>query len=199
MAAGWIAFEDAPKHRVTRARVQRFIVIVLVLGPLSVFFSRGGDSPFQELGWVALPIWFGGWSLVALVAWLTTRRVTSPFAVDLARERIRIRGRSHRFADVDTAQLDPPNNNERDGLSLQLAVRGGRKVSVLIREGREPAVLGERRDLLLAVIAGSSITRPSSAYDPTGKFARFNFPGTLDKEGAAAVVRSPPQVDEPGP
>lgn len=195
----WTVFEDAPQQRVLRRRLRVAAPLVVVLGTASAFFSKGGQTPFELLGWVAVPLWFAGSLVVVLVVWLCTRGTIAPFAVDLERQVIRIRGRVHPFSDIDMAELDPLTNNEKDALSIRFGVRRGRKASVLIREGRRPALDGDRRDLLLAVIAGSSIVRPSSPHDPTGRFARFNFPGTLDREAAARVVEAPPQVDEPAP
>jgi hypothetical protein len=57
----------------------------------------------------------------------------------------------------------------------------------------------ERRELLLAVIRGSRIARPVSPHDPTGAFGRYNFPGTLDREGAEQVVLQPPAPGEHAP
>lgn len=197
--AHWVEFDDEPKRRVFRARFRRAVPLVLVIGTASAFLSKGGETPFQTWGWIAVPIWFAGTGLFLAALWGLVLLQTRPFAIDVGRQRVRMRGRTLAFSDVDVAELDPFTNNEPDMLSLRFGRRRGRKVSLLVREGREPAITGERRAALLALIAGSSITRPSSPYDPKGTFARFNFPGTLDKAGAASVVDDPPQVDQPGP
>ena len=62
-----------------------------------------------------------------------------------------------------------------------------------------PFTVDERRQLLLAVIRGSRIARPVSPHDPTGAFGRYNFPGTLDREGAEQVVLQPPAPGEHAP
>ncbi len=197
--AHWVEFDDEPKRRVFRARFRRAVPLVLVIGTASAFLSKGGETPFQLWGWVAVPICFAGTGLVLAALWGVVLLQTRPFAIDVGRGRVRIRGRTLAFSDVDLAELDPVTNNEPDMLSLRFGRRRGRKTSLLVREGREAAITGERRAALLALIAGSSITRPSSPHDPEGTFARFNFPGTLDEAGAASVVVDPPQVGEPGP
>ncbi|MBO9049336.1 hypothetical protein [Curtobacterium flaccumfaciens] len=196
---GWIVFEDEPKLRVIRKRFRRVMPWIIVLGTATVFVSRGGPSPFRSIGWLALPIWFVGYTLVVLGLWQIVRWQTRPFAVDVDRSRIRIRGRELTFADVDVAELDPPGNEEADGLSLRFGVRRGRKASILVRAGREATITGAHRTALLAVIDGSSIVRPTDPHDPSGRFARHNFPGTLDKAAAAQVIEDPPQVGEPAP
>ncbi|QQD76421.1 hypothetical protein I8920_01190 [Curtobacterium sp. YC1] len=197
--AQWVEFDDEPKRRVFRARFRRAVPLVLVIGTASAFLSRGGETPFQTWGWIAVPIWFAGTGLFLAALWGLVLLQTRPFAIDVGRQRVRIRGRTLAFSDVDVAELDPITNNEPDMLSLRFGRRRGRKISLLVREGREAAITGERRAALLALIAGSPITRPSSRHDPEGTFARSNFPGTLDKVGAASVVCDPPQVGEPGP
>lgn len=199
MAGDRVEFDDEPKRRVIRRRLGRLWPFVLAFGTASAFMSKGGATPFQLLGWIAVPIWFTGWGLVLLAAWGVLHLVSRPFAIDRERELVRIRGRVVPFSAVDLAELEPFTNLDPDLLSLRLGVRGRRTVVIVIREGREAAVTGEHRDALLALLAGSSITRPSSVHDPTGRFARFNFPGSLDKAGAAEVVEHPPQVGVAGP
>lgn len=161
--------------------------------------SKGGETPFQWLGWIAVPIWFVGWGVLLLAAWGVLHLVSRPFAIDPGRRVVRIRNRVVPFSDVDFAELAPSTNEDPDLLSLRLGTRKRRKVSIAVREGREAAVTGVRREALLAMLAGSSITRPKSVHDPSGRFARFNFPGILDKAGAAEVVEHPPQAGVAGP
>lgn len=196
---GWIVFDDEPKRRVFRARFRRVMPWMVVFGTATAFSSRGGASPFQLFGWIAVPIWFAGSCLLVVGLWQIVRFQTRPFAVDVQHRRIRIRGRTAAFGDVDVAELDPAGNEEADGLSLRFGVRRGRKVSILVRAGRDATITGEHRAALLALIDGSSIARPSSPHDPSGRFARFDFPGSLDKAAAAQVVKDPPQVGDPAP
>ncbi len=199
VAGDWVEFDDGPKRRVIRRRLGRLWPFVLAFGTASAFMSKGGPSPFQSFGWIAVPIWFAGWGLVLLAAWGVLHLVSRPFAIDRERGLVRIRGRVVPFSAVDSAELEPFTNLDPDLLSIRLGIRKRRTVVLVIREGREATVTGAHRDALLAALAGSSITRPSSVHDPTGRFARFNFPGSLDKAGAAEVVEHPPQVGVAGP
>ena len=53
--------------------------------------------------------------------------------------------------------------------------------------GRSPG--GDlRRAALLVVLERSGIRMPSNPYDPTGRFAKYNFPENLDKDGAISFV-----------
>ena len=40
---------------------------------------------------------------------------------------------------------------------------------------------------------------PQTPNDPTGRFARYNFPGSLGREDALDVVLDPPTIDDPSP
>jgi hypothetical protein len=100
---------------------------------------------------------------------------------------------------VTVAQLEPPDNSDPTGLSLRLRAGRRQHLAVRLRNGSVPAFDDHHRTVLADVLERSAITRPTSSFDPTGRFARFNFPGVLDKDGAIEVVRSPPGVGAPTP
>lgn len=196
----WVVFDDEPKLRLL-VRVMRVAMpATVLLGTASAFFSKSaGDSPVDLFGLIAVPIWFVLWATIAAVVWNVVLWLNAPFAVDLRGRRLRIGRRVVPFAEITRAELVPVPNDDEAGLLLKLA-RGRRpSVSVLLRERATPVLDDARRDLLIEVIRASSIARPVSPHDPTGKFARFNFPGMLDKAGAEQVVRDPPAPGEPAP
>lgn len=45
----------------------------------------------------------------------------------------------------------------------------------------------------------SSIAVPQTPDDPRGRFARYNFPGSLSRADALAVVLTPPTINDPAP
>jgi hypothetical protein len=198
-AGTWVEFADAPKQRAFLRLMRTLLPITVVGGTASVFFSRTGESPFVLWGWIAVPIWFVAWSTVAAVAWNVALRLSRPFAVDVVGRRLRIRGRVLAFEQVDTAELLPLSHDDASGLLLRFGQKRGRKASVLLRDRTGNVLDDERRELLLAVVRGSRIARPVSPHDPTGAFGRYNFPGTLDREGAEQVVLQPPAPGEHGP
>jgi hypothetical protein len=198
-AGTWVEFADAPKQRAFLRVMRTVLPIMVLVGTASVFFSRSGESPFRTWGVVAVPVWFVFWSTVAAITWNVVLRLSRPFAVDVAGRRLRIRGRVLTFEQVDSAELVPLSNDDASGLLLKFGQRKGRKASVLLRDRAEPVLDDERRDLLLAVVRGSTIARPVSPHDPTGAFGQFNFPGTLDREGAEQVVLQPPAPGEHAP
>lgn len=198
-AGTWVEFADAPKQRAFLRLMRTVLPITVIGGTASVFFSRTGESPFESFGPIAVPIWLVLWSTVAAIAWNVVLRLSRPFAVDVAGKRLRIRGRVLAFEQVDSAELLPLSRDDASGLLLKFGQERGRKATVLLREGAQPVLDDDRRELLLAVIRGSQIARPVSPHDPTGAFGRFNFPGTLDREGAEQVVLQPPAPGEHAP
>jgi len=198
-AGTWVEFADAPKQQAFLRVMRTALPVAVLLGTATAFFSKSGDSPVELFGPIAVPIWFVGWSTVAAITWNVVLRLSRPFAVDVAGRRLRIRGRVVAFEQVDSAELVPLQNDDRSGLLLKFGQAKGRTATVLLRDRAEPVLDDERRELLLAVVRGSSIARPVSPHDPTGAFGRYNFPGTLDKAGAEQVVLRPPAPGEPAP
>jgi hypothetical protein len=197
----WVEFVDEPL-RATVRRNFRITVLILVGGMSLVGFfpPKGGGEPL-----VATIPWFvvvpGGALVGAGLAalWgLWLRFAYAPFAVDLTTKRLRIRGRTRTFADLTRANVTTPGRDPAE-LALHLSVTKYLSVTVLVRGADGPALQPERREVLVEVIRGSSITRPSSPYDPTGKFARYNHPYTLDKADAETFVTAPPGPGEPRP
>lgn len=63
---------------------------------------------------------------------------------------------------------------------------------MLLRNHDGPVLDADQRDVLLAVVRGSSIARPSDPYDKSGAYARYNHPGTLDRADAESFILNPP-------
>jgi len=195
----WIVFDDEPKQRVLVRAMRVFLPATVILGTAGAFFSRGGESLVDLFGPIAVPISFVFWATAAAVGWNVVLWLNTPFAIDLEGRRLRIRHRVVPFDQIERAELVGLSDGDQAGLLLKIGRRRGPTASVLLRERSTPALDDARRDLLIEVIRASSIARPVSPHDPTGKFGRFTFPGTLDKAGAEQVVRDPPAPGEPAP
>jgi hypothetical protein len=75
--------------------------------------------------------------------------------------------------------------------------RGIATYLVRAANGRTPAI--ERARLVAEVLRRSGIELPKTSDDPTGKFAWFNFPGSITREQAIDVVVNPPAFGDPAP
>ena len=198
-AGTWVGFADDPKRQAFLRTMRIALPVTVLGGTATVFSSRSGETPFQTWGLITVPIWFAFWSIAAVIVWRVVLRFSRPFAVDVDGQRLSIRGRVLTFQQVDSAELIPLTNDDTAGLLLKLGRKKGPKVTVLLRDRARPVLDDERRELLLAVIRGSTIARPVSPHDPTGAFGRYNFPGTLDRAGAEQVVMQPPAPGEHAP
>jgi hypothetical protein len=49
------------------------------------------------------------------------------------------------------------------------------------------------------IVRRSNIAVPQTPNDPTGRFARYNFPASLNRDDALEVVLNPPTMDDPAP
>jgi hypothetical protein len=195
----WVVFDDEPKQRVLVRAMRVFLPTIVIGGTAGAFFSRGGDSLVEAFGPIAVAVSFVFWATVGAVGWNVVLWLNAPFAIDLAGRRLRIRHGVVPFEQIERAELVGLSDGDRAGLLLKIGRRRGPAASILLRERSTPVLDDARRDLLIEVIRASSIAPPASPHDPTGKFARFNFPGMLDKAGAEQVVRDPPAPGEPAP
>lgn len=169
---------------------------VLLLGwSFQLAIAIFGGLPTVLRALILLAAAFGIGSAALLVAaWLHP----AP-AVNFGLARIRVGRRELAFSDIDTATvgLAPA----RGGAPLQLAFgrQKGLMARVILRSSRGQRLGQEYVDRLLRVIDDSSIVLPTDPYDPHHKFARYNFPGALDKDAAIELVGNIPAADEPQP
>ena len=137
--------------------------------------------------------------LFAVVTLIRNARAPQPW-VDLDTGRLRAGDRQP----IPLAQID------RAVLSTAPVGKGGRVLvlRVTAKEARVEFILRDRQDATLdptstAVLAEAlrrtSIAMPTSIHDPTGRFARYNFPGHVDRDDAVALVEHPPAAGDPLP
>jgi hypothetical protein len=202
--APWFEF-DRSAWRSLLARQGRLLVIFLVVAsPLLVFDPRRGFDP--DL-WKPIPI---GLALViaaaimaafGLVLLLVIRAMDRRVAIDLDGKRLRVGRTVVPFDEVDTANVVYPTRDGSQALSIRFGHRHNphRRATVMLLRGTREVLSADAKRILLAALAECPIVRPQSPYDPTGRYASANFPGTLDRQGAIAVVQDPPRAGEPLP
>ena len=84
-------------------------------------------------------------------------------------------------------------------LTLRFGADGGPRASVRLR-GRAGQIPSAAVTAVVAeIVRRSSIAVPQTPDDPSGRFARYNFPGSLSREDALEVVLNPPTIDDPAP
>jgi hypothetical protein len=132
---------------------------------------------------------------IAGVARLLSR---TPLA-DLGRKKIVVGRRSIDFDEVDTAMLEVAPDLDGRRIELRFGRSGGLQVTVLLSVGDRIRINAKQRGIVLAILNASRVAMPSSQYDPTGSFARWNFPSNLTKAQAIEVVTNPPGPGDPLP
>ena len=121
------------------------------------------------------------------------------------------------WVDLDSGQLRagtrrpvPLSRVDRAVLTTAPVGNGGRVLVLRLtaKEARVDFILRDRKDATLdptstAVLAEAlrrtSVAMPTSIHDPTGRFARYNFPGHVDRDDAVALVEHPPAAGDPLP
>lgn len=101
--------------------------------------------------------------------------------------------------DIDTAVLIASHAVNARHLALHL--KAGRRTAVIVPLlSRNRIVLGdEERMLWSEVLDRTRVAMPSNPDDPKGRFARYNFPGHMDKDTAIGVIMNTPKAGEPLP
>lgn len=134
------------------------------------------------------------------VALLVQRSRFPRVCVDLDTQRIRIGRTEMALSELIWARLDVGGwTRRRRRLLLRMgAALHPQALFDVSPTGRR--ALNERdRALLAAVIDGSDIEVPKTRDDPSGRFARYNFPNNITKATARTLVLTPPGPTDPVP
>jgi hypothetical protein len=169
--------------------------LLLIGWSLQVALVLFDDFPLVLRILILLAAAFGiGSAALVVAAWLHP----AP-NVNFGRGVIRVRRRELALADIDTATvaLAPA----RGGAPLQLAFgrQKGLMARVILRSPQGQRLEQEYVDRLARVLRESSVALPIDPYDPQHKFARYNFPGSLDKDAAIELVDHIPAANEAQP
>jgi hypothetical protein len=122
----------------------------------------------------------GGFLVIELAAFV--RLVTPRPRVDLVNRRILVGRKSISFDQIDFARLDVNLGLDGRVLDLRFGATEGVQVVVLLRVGERLVLKGERKRIVEAMLDASRIEMPTSTYDPTGKFGRWNFPTNVTNQ-----------------
>ncbi|MFD1713219.1 hypothetical protein ACFSBZ_01935 [Amnibacterium flavum] len=100
------------------------------------------------------------------------------------------------MSELDWAKVEylPARSNRTNGMLLRFGSPRLRAVFSL-RSARGQTIDEDLARHLAEVIERSSIEVPKSSYDPTGKFARYNFPGSVGKADAITLLLNPEEID----
>ncbi|RFA19268.1 hypothetical protein [Subtercola boreus] len=130
---------------------------------------------------------------------LVLRLLVPPVRVNPGAGLLRAGRRTFSYEDVTAAQLVVGTSKTRRNLNLVLRSSRGRRAAILVRDGKGRTLTAEESRLVVDLIGRSNIAMPTSPDDPTGAFARYNFPGNVTKADALALVEHPPTFSDPLP
>ncbi|MET4638111.1 hypothetical protein [Mycetocola sp. 2940] len=184
-------------HKWSMGLAQKIGPSIAIGGYLAAFvtaqFLRGVDWPLA----IAVAVLVLG-AFVAAVALFIHLRFPQPW-VNFDTGEIRTGRYTASFVDIDFARLFAAPKRGSRILTFQVGVTKGPQVIVRLRDAKDQLLAPETARLLTEVLRRSSVRMPQSNDDPTGRFARYNFPGYLTLEDAIAVVESPPGPKDPLP
>ncbi|GAB2984290.1 hypothetical protein [Frigoribacterium salinisoli] len=188
------------RRRPSRIALTSFVPLVasIVVGQVVArVLVHGTDDPdwpaLAAAGGLMVATVLVGYALVALVL----RLAYGPARVDLRRGLLRAGRRTVPLGDVTWAKVVLRDPAGRTPVAvLTFGAEGGPRVAVPVRDVRGAVATEEERAVVAAALARTSITVPRSAADPTGRFARYNFPGRVSKDDAIALVEHPTGRDD---
>jgi len=148
----------------------------------------------------------GGFAVVAVVyalgalAPVVIAQLRSPQPwVNLARGELRMGRRVLRFEQIERAVLTVMVTRRTRVLVLHFGAEKGGMARAVLRDRSGNPIEAHDAALLVAVLDRSNVRMPEAKEDPSGRFARYNFPGHVTKDEAIALVRNPPDKDDPLP
>lgn len=116
--------------------------------------------------------------------------------INLQTNELRVGQRTVPFAELDTAVLLATGLRAAPNLVLRVGSGKTMLMSVYLRN-RHALLLDDRdREVLAEVLRRTSIAMPVSRDDPKGRFARYNFPGHLDRDTAIEMVTDTPRLGD---
>ncbi|WP_104081718.1 hypothetical protein [Cryobacterium sp. Y11] len=173
----------------------------IVLGIVPINLGSTFSHMLNVSPWWGFLIALGSAIPVLLVLYLVQRLRYPQAWVNFDTGEMRAGRRVVPLADITWARLDlfDRKRSHTRMLTLRFGAEGGPRASVRLRgrTGQTPsaAVTG----VLAQIVRRSSIAVPQTPNDPSGRFARFNFPGALGRDDALEVVLTPPTIDDPPP
>ena len=166
--------------------VAAFLILLPVAAGLEVALSGGVGGHSS-----AYPVFFfGGYVVTALINAL---RYPQPWA-NFDTSEVRLRKRVVAMSDLNWAKLQLIPSRRVTGLVLRFGSRSFR-AEFRLRSTRGVRIDPAIAEQIAEVVRRSSIDLPVDSYDPKGEFARYNFPDSLTRLDAIAVILDPPDSD----
>jgi len=135
--------------------------------------------------------------LVVAATLIRNTRYPQPW-VNLDTDEIRAGRRTLALSTIDSALIPSDPATQSEILTLRLFAKNAR-VEIILRTRKGPRLDTESTWVLAEAIRRTTITMPTSIHDPSGKFARYNFPGHIDLDDTLTLVQHPPAPGKPLP
>ena len=197
LPSGWLRLDRAGWWGTFASTPANGVLLGVVPLQVGSYIAQGLDISF----WWGLLLGLGVVVPVLLVLYFVQRlRYPQPW-VNFNTGQLRAGRRVVPLTDITWARLDLFDQRRRHNrmLRLRFGAEGGPRASVRLRGRLGQIPTAAVTDVLAQIMRRSSIAVPQSSDDPTGRFARYNFPGFLSREDALEVVLNPPTIDDPAP
>jgi hypothetical protein len=183
---GWVALEPSPWW----TPVFGTNLLAASVFPPMFALQLGGLFDLSPIWWLPLAV---GFAAAALLASVVLTRMTYPRGyMHPATATLRTGRTRFGYADVTEARLIPTTSKKRRALLLVLHTKKRLRTTVLVRDAKQRTLDPEVAALVLDMLRQSNIELPTSPDDPSGRFARYNFPRNITKDEALELVAHPP-------
>jgi hypothetical protein len=176
--AGWSASYAASPLPLALAPVFTPYLVLLVLP----------DLPLAHTSAIMLAVVLLAWVLTLALA----RTLYPAAGLNAASSTVRVGRKTVPYSGITSAQLLVASPKARRALHLLLQDDYGMRVVVLVRDGKLRTLPPREACLVQDLVRQSSIAMPTSHDDPTGRFARYNFPTHVSKAEALELLEHPP-------
>ena len=133
---------------------------------------------------------------VAVIVLFQRWRAPRPFAnFDTGEVRFG-RRRTVPMSDIVWAQLIVPSTDKARSVSLVFGTEKKDLAAFRLIDQRGRVLDQSTVHLVAEVLKRTSIVMPTSEYDPSGRFAKYNFPTNVTREEAVDLVLRPPSFEE---
>lgn len=197
LPAGWLRLDRAGWWGTFAVTPLNGIMLGIVPINLGTTTARSFDISI----WWGFLMALGAIVPVFLVLYLVQRLRYPQAWVSFDRNELRAGRRVVPLADIVWARLEMFDRKRAHTrmLTLRFGAEGGPRASVRLRGRTAQTLPTAVTDIVAEIIRRSSIAVPQTPNDPTGRFARYNYPGSLGRADALEVVMNPPTIDDPAP
>ncbi|TFD54056.1 hypothetical protein E3T55_05090 [Cryobacterium frigoriphilum] len=197
LSSGWTRLDRAGWWSTFAAGPGNIALVAIVPVNLGSALARAADVS----AWWGLLLSVGAIvPLVSLLYLVQRLRYPQPW-VNFDTGELRAGHRAAPLVNITWARLDMLDRQRSHTrmLTLRFGAENGPRASVRLRSRRGQTLSAAVTAVVSEIVRRSSIAVPQSRDDPTGSFARYNFPGSLSRNDALDVVLNPPTIDDPAP